>query len=1107
MQKVKVSLIIAVVISVLVPTLTCQVPSSVKAQGAGVDAALVIDGSGSIDSADFALQKEGIKAAVQDPLIVPRDGSITLTVVQYAGNTTQVHVPYTTINSGSDVISITSQIDGIVQIGGQTNPGDGINRAMDVLNAEGNTANQQNICLSTDGLPNAGADVETALNNAKGSSMGLDRFTVIAIEDPPHYYADDFEAYYGPLVFGGGSVTVVENSIEFARSVGGCLAGTVELIGLEVNQAIQDWNNSIQLIEGKRTYVRAHIQSVSQTPTRAFARLHGTRGGTDLPGSPLPPINQQGSIVALPNASAQRHELDQSLNFRLPPSWLSGAVELQVEAAGTQLECKESAGTPDDCTVEITFEPTARLEIEFVGIKWIENNTTYEPSIGDYSELAARLRAIYPIASGTEGLDWRWFDIEWDGPTPDDHDVLNDINSRLRRHRMHDLCFPILGCDRIYYGVVVGPVPDVMGLANGIPGGIASGSLPQNRFVTGRNTHAHEIGHLLERHHAVHPPVIDPIPILRLDDYKEGWCGEEAAAAAPDFPYSAQIGGRTVATIGPMQAGEDALVFGLDTHLIERQDPNTRARAVISPTEHYELMSYCGQFPDTFQWPSDFTYDGLRTAINDRFEVAAAAPNQTETAVNAESPDEYLIIPGTIDFENDTVVFEPFSVLSSPVAPPSPPPGDYTLELLDGASNVIREIPFEPDISMGNDFPFSFATFAIPVLVDPAIRQARVLHQGEILASRSGSPNPPTVEVVFPNGGESLDGTQATLEWTGSDLDGDPLTYIVQYSADGGSTWKTLVVDWPNQSYDISLDLLEETNNGLIRVLASDGFDSDTDTSDGPFSVPNSSPQVFILSPDDESLFLGTQSILFEGEAVDREDQKLTGSSLEWESDRDGPLGTGEILTSKATQLSEGRHIITLTATDQVGSTDTASVEIDVFHFAPPATTGILKKSVSPETVSPEGTVQYTIELENTGSTEAIDVAILDLLPVGFTYQPGSTHGVTPDDPIISGQQLVWPGPYPVPSGETLTLSFSANSSDEPGTYYNRAEASGLNLPLLHTGDTAPVEVTSAPVGGTTISRKPILLAAPSMIWVAAALASLSLALVARAVAIRKRTR
>lgn len=315
--------------------------------------------------------------------------------------------------------SLLNQVDDIVQIGGSTNPGDGINTAMGVLNAEGSLFTKQIICLSTDGLPNAGASVETALNNAQNSPVGLEQFSVIAIEDPESSTTEaDFHSFYDPLVFGvfgDGAVTVARDVAEYANIFGAaCLLPELELIGLEFNQAIQDWSDSVQLIEDKVTYVRAHIQLQAEVtvpevevPAVAVARLRGFRGGTEFPESPLSPVNPKEFIVPLHSADPQeiidqRGKLDSSLNFQLPASWLNGTVELRVEGVGRILDCQDTADTPNDCSVQVTFNPTAHPKVKFIHVKWVDDaGIPHQSTEADITMLERSLLAIYPI----DGLD------------------------------------------------------------------------------------------------------------------------------------------------------------------------------------------------------------------------------------------------------------------------------------------------------------------------------------------------------------------------------------------------------------------------------------------------------------------------------------------------------------------------------------------------------------------------------------------------------------------------------------------------------------------------------------------------------------------------------
>jgi uncharacterized repeat protein (TIGR01451 family) len=125
----------------------------------------------------------------------------------------------------------------------------------------------------------------------------------------------------------------------------------------------------------------------------------------------------------------------------------------------------------------------------------------------------------------------------------------------------------------------------------------------------------------------------------------------------------------------------------------------------------------------------------------------------------------------------------------------------------------------------------------------------------------------------------------------------------------------------------------------------------------------------------------------------------------------------------------------------------------------------VVTKAVTPSTVAPGGTVQYSITLNN-ASPNAVPIStITDHLPDGFGYVSGSTSGVTTDDPTVVGQDLTWSGSYSVPAGTpeapgTVTLTFSATASTTVGTYTNSASAVGSQgATVIPATDTAPVTV------------------------------------------------
>lgn len=85
---------------------------------------------------------------------------------------------------------------------------------------------------------------------------------------------------------------------------------------------------------------------------------------------------------------------------------------------------------------------------------------------------------------------------------------------------------------------------------------------------------------------------------------------------------------------------------------------------------------------------------------------------------------------------------------------------------------------------------------------------------------------------------------------------------------------------------------------------------------------------VTISNPDDQSAVNAGNPLLLEGSGNDPDGGLLSGNSLEWTSDVDGSLGTGEDLS--VANLTPGPQTITLTATDSDGNTASDAVDIVV---------------------------------------------------------------------------------------------------------------------------------------------------------------------------------
>jgi hypothetical protein len=111
-----------------------------------------------------------------------------------------------------------------------------------------------------------------------------------------------------------------------------------------------------------------------------------------------------------------------------------------------------------------------------------------------------------------------------------------------------------------------------------------------------------------------------------------------------------------------------------------------------------------------------------------------------------------------------------------------------------------------------------------------------VKHNGIPQTEKVFSANTPTVTVISPNGGEQLMGP-ATIRWSGSDADGDALSYAVLISPDNGATWDPIAGNLTATSYTWDISQLSAGAHYLIKVIATDGINTGHDLSDAPFTI------------------------------------------------------------------------------------------------------------------------------------------------------------------------------------------------------------------------------------------------------------------------------
>lgn len=729
----------------------------------------------------------------------------------------------------------------------------------------------------------------------------------------------------GGMAFDGEDMWIADtgnNRLRKARL--GVPEDALEVVAIEANQAVQDWNNSVPLVAGKPTVVRVFLEAQSGQTVETTGRLRAFVDGEEVIYSPLPPLNPGGTILADDDARDGRETLEGSLNFRIPAAWAyvdQQELELLVELPGGQT-CERGGTTTFLCGVSLTFNEVAAFDAKFVGISWDDGEGLQQVSTDDLMEQSHRVWSTYPIAEYV--FDYEWF-------TSDHRPTLDEVNFFLSVARILQDGGDV---DRPWYAAIAGSPEDEDAPGGTAAGPVASGWLGNSGPVEAegysRNRPAHEMGHSLGLYHTVNAEENG----WRWYGYKLGWCDEEASPLADDYPNFALTDDGYRPTLGPLEFpwegnGLDE-IWGLDTRFVERNE----SLAVSNPWEVFPLMSYCLPVDQTSQgrWISSRDYVDLYDQFSDPGEASSQPFAMSESSETGAG----LLIHGTVDLETGAVELGSTYSLTDVAFSPADPGGEFELRLLDGSGVVLDSLEFSPaplieDVEQDG---LGRAMFTL-TLPDPGedLHTIAVYQDTMEAGTKVASAHAPSVTVDTPAGGE-IGEQSVELSWQGNDADNDPLTYSVLYSPDAGVTWNVVAADLASSSLTLQREGIDGSDEAMVRVLASDGVNTASDTS-GTFAVPNLTPIVRIERPLEQATFQPGQTVTLDGTVYDIEDGMIDGESVTWLSSLDGEIAQGVYADIPAEYLSIGTHELTLTAHDSDETTSSDSVEIIIGEPSP----------------------------------------------------------------------------------------------------------------------------------------------------------------------------
>ena len=658
----------------------------------------------------------------------------------------------------------------------------------------------------------------------------------------------------------------------------------VSIAHIEVNQAIQDDNDAVPLVANKAALVRVYVNCSTGCGSSVSGSLHlRTSIGTFVP---APALNHSVVVEHPASWTEQRGDLSKSLNYYMAPEfarggWTTMTVFLDGNFATVKPVFFTPVRIPRVVVIPIDYRPPS------VGVCSSYNPNTQnrgpflaDPWAGKLMPVPSLQKEVYPVMP----FD---FDLRIAGDCDKTNPEL--IKSLKRAGLIATSGTP----DAIYGWLPQGAYEN--GATEPMPWigveGFRRMTLPIVSFgdagPESSRTFAHELSHTFLRPHPPGPTLFEWLSCYNNPD----------PHVDPRWPYQ----------------NSKIHSWGVDL--------SASSVSLKDPSRTFDLMSYCGSMVDANVWTSPWTYTNTLAELVSR--PSPSSMSRLDSGISM-SGSNYYLLSGLVVSTGVSTMDPVFTISKTDFSPSGGSQSPVCAQSLDVHGSLVSQQCLDlGDVDPTTDFPKSVSSYVLLLPSDASVTELVIQKGGAVLVSRTLSTGAPTVNIVWPSAGSSWSASGTyTVSWTGSDPDGDILTYSVLQSMDGGGTWTPISAAMTDTQVAIESAELPGGAQSRIRVIASDGFSTGAD--EVVLAIANKAPDVHILSPSDNSTIVDT--VLFHGDAYDIEDKSLSGLSLSWYSDRDGLIGQG---TSFPAHLSAvGPHTITLTAIDSDGNMTSESVRV-----------------------------------------------------------------------------------------------------------------------------------------------------------------------------------
>ena len=567
--------------------------------------------------------------------------------------------------------------------------------------------------------------------------------------------------------------------------------GDLIITGAEITQAIQSFrsaqhldsanvmpDNAIPLVAGKATGVRCWVDYDAGAGLPAISFLSGQLNVRS--GGATTTLMAIAAIVPRPETEIDRGRADHTLNFRIPPEWCRGTVEIECRVFDATQPALQSAAYRRT----LRFVDVNPVRVYGVGIHYTGQGLNLAaPTDVDLLNTLNYTRRTFPtgdvLLSGFTTVDFGedLFTTDTSGCGDGFEDLLDVL--RDLRGDSDDLFYGLLP-NGINFGNFIGCGND----------GVGSGTMGDGV------TAAHEAGHAYGRQHAPCDSVTRCNNPSNQDD---------------DYP---QYGAFMSDSIG--EYGYDPL-----------------ANAVFDPANSSDFMGYSGN-----DWVSPYTYRALYARMDPPAfaSMAAAAeiaratfgPAPLETALVTNRPrrgrpewrrvkSRRLFLRVNIAHDRTVTILPSFSFAAASRIQQGRPTG-YSVDVLDGHGQTIACEPLAPACytcrpdcwprHLHGEVPLDEKRGRTLVIRE----RDKIIHQVEL-------PPPPKLHCRDPR---YLDDGAAELSWQGS-TEGGELYYLVHWQDEFG-VWRGVAPRTTESHLAIPARFLKGRRHLKLRVLATNGL-------------------------------------------------------------------------------------------------------------------------------------------------------------------------------------------------------------------------------------------------------------------------------------------